>query len=438
MSYASEQRQFGLWRTTALVVGNMIGTSIFILPASLGAFGSLSLLGWVVTSFGAMALALVFGRLSQREPLTGGPYAYSRKAFGDFIGFQMAWSYWIVNWVSNAAVCVAFVNFLSYVFPEILSSPFYSLSISLVTLWSLTFLNSVSLKGVGNLQLVVTLFKIIPFILIGMGGIFFMDAQNFHPPLTAGKNSFDVINAAAAMTLFSFLGLESATIPAGHVENPEKTIPRATILGTLLTALIYIWINVVIFGVISPEGAAASNAPFSEVAAKMFGSQAGVLIALCAAVSCFGTLNGWILLQGQVPMAAAQDNLFPRVFARVSDQKLPIFGLIFSSVLVSFLLMLNYQAGLVEQFEFIIKLTAFAVLIPYLFSAAADMTFLLREKEFWEKRAFWRALFGSILAIFYSLWTFVGAGAEIVYLGSFLIFGCVPIYVWMRARQPQA
>lgn len=437
MTYASEQRQFGLWRTTALVVGNMIGTSIFILPASLGAFGSLSLLGWIVTSLGAMALALSFGRLSKRESLTGGPYAYSRKAFGDFIGFQMAWSYWIVNWVSNAAVCIAFVNFVGYVFPEVLS-PLYSLGLSLITLWSLTLLNSVSLKGVGNLQLLVTLFKIIPFALIGVFGVFYMKPENFQPFLAEGKSGLDVVNAAAAMTLFSFLGLESATVPAGHVEDPERTIPRATILGTLLTAVIYIWMNVVIFGVISPEGAAASHAPFSQVATEMFGSRAGLLIALCAAISCFGTLNGWILLQGQVPMAAAQDGLFPRIFGKLSSKKLPVFGLVFSSVLVSFLLLLNYEAGLVEQFEFIIKLTAFAVLIPYLFSAAADLLFLLREKDFWIIGDFWRAVFGSTLAIFYALWTFVGAGAEIVYLGSFLIFGCVPVYVWMRAREPQA
>ncbi|MGI4850395.1 MAG: amino acid permease [Janthinobacterium lividum] len=426
---------FGLVRTTSFVVGNVVGTSVLLLPAVLGKYGSISLLGWLFTSVGALFLAHIFAQLSRRMPQTGGPYAYCRQAFGDFVGFQMAWSYWIANWVSNAAVAIAFVNFASQLWPALGQSPLYSLVASLSTLWLLTGINCISLKCIGNLQVITTVLKLLPLGIITIFGSFYIDFNNFFPLTLGNVSPFTAIGAAATATLFSFMGLETATVPAGAVKDPQKTIPRATLLGTSISAILYIWSCVVIFGVLSPEKAALSSSPFSDVGALLFGSTAEKIIIACAALSCFGTLNGWILLQGQVPYAAAQDHLFPKIFARLSNRGLPVFGLVFSSILISILLIFNYEAGLVDQFNFIVTLTTFAILQPYLYSSAAELFFMFRDAQTISQPYLWRNVIITTLALLYTIWTVVGAGAEIVYLGTFLLLGGIPVYIWLKVQQ---
>jgi APA family basic amino acid/polyamine antiporter len=431
MTPVSIRKPFGLWRSTSLVMGNMVGSGIFILPSALAVYGSISLIGWAFTAIGAIFLALVFARLSRRFPETGGPYAFSNHAFGDFVGFQIAWSYWIANWVSNAAVAVAGVSFLSTFWPNLASNPTYGFLASLSSVWILTFINASSLRSTGILQVVTTVLKLVPLVLIAIVGVFYIDLNNFKPFIGEGKTAFAAINGAAALALFGFMGLESATIPAENVLKPEKTIPRATILGTVLVAILYMWVTAVVIGILSPQGTASSSAAFADVGRIIFGHWAAQFVAVSAAISCFGTLNGWIFLQGQVPLAAARDRLFPKPFAKVNKKGIPIFGLLISSVLVSLLLMINYEAGLIEQFRFIVNLTAFSILLPYLYSSAADLLFIINEQNVSKSVLIKR---GSIaLAAFgYSFWTIAGVGQEVVYLGSFLIFGGLPFYVWMK------
>src|SRR5690606_7931382 len=253
-------------------------------------------------SIGAIFLALTFANLSRRFPHSGGPYVYSRLIFGDFVGFQMAWTYWIANWVSNAAVAVAFVNFLSYFWPALMTTPSYSFLTSIGTLWVLTGINALSLRQVGNIQVLTTTLKLFPLIAIIIFGLFKVDSANFLPLISNSESGFFTIQQAAALTLFSFMGLESATIPAEQVQNPKKTIPRATICGTLIAACIYILSNFVVFGVVPSSTLAGACSPFSQVSEILFGPWSGPIIAAAAAFSCFGTLNGWILIQGQIPM----------------------------------------------------------------------------------------------------------------------------------------
>ena len=426
---------FGLVRTTSLVIGNVVGTSVFLLPAVLGKYGSLSLLGWLFTSIGDLLLAHVFARLSARMPQTGGPYAYCRQAFGDFVGFQMAWSYWIANWVSNAAVAVAFVNFVSQLWPVLGQSPVYSLATSLAALWILTGINCISLKCIGNFQVITTILKLLPLGIITIFGSFYIDFNNFFPLTFEGISPMTAIGAAATATLFSFMGIETATVPAGAVHDPRKTIPRATLLGTSISAVLYIWSCFVIFGVLSPEKAALSTSPFSDVGAILFGSTAEKIIIACAALSCFGTLNGWILLQGQVPYAAARDHLFPKLFAKLSSRGLPVFGLVFSSMLISILLIFNFQVGLVEQFNFIVTLTTFAILQPYLYASAAELFFIFRDSYPISQPSLWRNVAITVLALTYTVWTIIGAGPHIVYLGTFMLLSGIPVYIWLKIQQ---
>ena len=219
------RKGLGLWMCTALVVGNMIGSGIFLLPASLASFGPISIAGWVATSFGAVVLALVFGRLARLVPKTGGPYAYTREGFGDFAGFLIAWGYWIALWAGNAAVAVAFAGYLGYLVPAIGQSNLAGLMVALAAIWFLTWVNIRGVAAAGAVQVVTTVLKILPLLLIATVGLAYVEPSNFTPVNASGQSNAAAIAACAALTLWAFLGLESATVPAGDVEQPEKTIP---------------------------------------------------------------------------------------------------------------------------------------------------------------------------------------------------------------------
>jgi basic amino acid/polyamine antiporter, APA family len=432
------RRGLGLWMATALVVGNMIGSGVFLLPSSLAKYGGISIVAWLLTAAGAMLLALVFARLGRAFPRTGGPYAYTRKAFGDFVGFQTAWGYWIAIWAGNAAIAVAFVSYLSTFWDSLATNSLLAATVAVAAIWLLTGVNALGVRQGGWVQGVTTALKLLPLLAIATVGLLFVQGGNFSPFNASGGSSFGAITAAAALTLWAFIGLESATVPAGDVEDPKRTIPRSTILGTLLTALVYILGTVAVMGVIPAATLAGSNAPFADAAREMFGGWAGDAVAIGAIVSAFGALNGWILLQGQIPMAAARDRLFPAVFARTGRGGTPVFGLIVSSVLVTLLMAMNYTKSLVDQFTFIILLATLTTLVPYAYSAAAQLMLLATDRARFSGRRLATDAVVALLAFGYSLWAIAGAGYEVVFKGFLLLLAGIPVYVWMRWRAARA
>ncbi|MFD1542739.1 amino acid permease [Nonomuraea guangzhouensis] len=428
------RRKLGPWMATALVVGNMIGSGVFLLPASLAAFGSASLLAWVLTSAGALLLALVFARLGRAYPKTGGPYAYARRAFGDFVGFQTAWGYWIAVWVGNAAIAVAFVSYLGYFWPALTDTALAASGLALAAVWLLTGVNIRGVRQSGWVQLVTTVAKLLPLIGLAVAAPFFVDAGDFTPFNPSDQGTFGAVTAAAALTLWAFIGIESATVPAEDVENPERTIPRATMIGTIVSAAVYILGTVAVFAAVPRTLLTQSTAPFADAAEAMFGGWAGTAVAIGAIISAFGALNGWIMLQGQVPLAAARDGLFPRVFAKLSRWGTPAVGLVVSSVLVTALMVLNYNAGLVEQFNFVILLATLTTLIPYAYAAAAQLMLALTDREHFSGRRLATDLTIAGLAFAYALWTIAGSGYEVVYKGTLLLLAGIPVYVWLKHR----
>jgi APA family basic amino acid/polyamine antiporter len=244
------------------------------------------------------------------------------------------------------------------------------------------------------------------------------------------------VTSVAALTLWAFIGLESSTIPAEDVENPERTIPRATIIGTVVTTAIYILGTVAVMGLIPAEQLAASTAPFADAARAMFGPWAGYVVAIGALFSTFGCLNGWILMQGQIPLAAAKDGLFPRAFARLSANGTPVFGLVVSSVLVTLLILANYNATLVELFNFTLLLATMTTLVPYVFTTIAALVLYATDRTHFKERPGTGAVLIALLAFLYSMWTLYGAGAEVVLWGTLLMLAGLPIYAWMRWQTP--
>jgi basic amino acid/polyamine antiporter, APA family len=433
------KRSMGLWMATALVVGNMIGSGVFLLPASLaGAAGPVSLIGWIFTGAGAILLALVFANLGRAFPRTGGPYAYARRAFGDFIGFQTAWGYWIAVWAGNAAIAVAFVSYLTVFWPEVGENNLLGALVGIGLIWLLTAINILGVRESGRVQVVTTVLKFVPLALIGLIGIFFLDGDNYAPFSPHG--TWSAISAAAPLTLWAFIGLESATVPAEEVRDPERTIPRATLIGTGVVTLVYILATAAIMGVLPTDQLAGSESPFADAAGVMFGGGWDKVIALVALVSTFGALNGWILLQGRVPLAAAEDGLFPGAFARVHGKRAtPVFGLVVSSILVSALMLMNYTKGLVDAFTFVILLATLTTLVPYAYSAAAQAYLYFAEPQAFRVKSMVRDTVIAALAFAYSVWAITGSGKDIIAKGFVLLLAGIPVYVamkWWQSRRP--
>lgn len=420
------KRKLGLAMVTALVLGNMVGSGIFLLPASLAPFGAWSLGGWLVSSAGALLLAWTFSRLARRRPSAGGPYAYTRAGFGDCMGFLIAWGYWIGIVAANAAIAVALVGYLGEFIPALATRPLPGALATLAVVWILIGVNIAGIRSAGSVQLVTTVLKVLPLLAVAVFGLAYFN-PDFLLVTEPVESPVHAINATVALTLWAFLGLESATIPADHVRDAPRTIPRATLIGTLIAALLYIACTTAVMGIIPASELATSTAPFADAARLLWGDWAGWLIAAAAVISCFGALNGWVLLSGQIPRAVARDRLFPSFFAPDNPRGTPARGLLVAGVLTSILVMMNYQRGLVAMFTFIILLSTLSTLIPYIFCAMTE--FIQTRAEGGGARRTGNLIAASG-AFAYALWATAGTGKDAVYWGFLLILVGVPIYAW--------
>ena len=430
-----QNQKIGLLAATSLVVGNIIGAGIFVLPASLGKFGSISIVGWLFTATGALILAKIFSNFSKKlKGKSGGPYIYSKVVFGDFIGFLVAWGYWISCWVNNAAIAVAIVSALSFFFPELVTNPFYATLTGLSFIWFFTFTSSKGIKSSGNIQILTTIAKLIPLVLIILFGFFIFDLEIFPEFNLTDQNDFEILPVVAVMTLYAFLGLECASIPAENIKNPEKTIPKATMAGTLISTLIYILSTIVLFGIIPAENLVNSPAPFAEAGEIIGGKYFGFLISAGAAISAIGALNGWILITSYMPMTMANDRLFPKVFAKKNKKGFPYLSLLLGSILTSFVMTMNYTDGLVDRFEFLILLTTLSTLIPYFFVSVSYILFHV-EKRLFKINSF-RSVILGLFGSLYSLWAIFGSGIDSIVYGTILLMLGIPIYLILKIKKP--
>jgi APA family basic amino acid/polyamine antiporter len=430
-SSGERRRSLGLAATTSIVIGNMVGSGIFLLPASMAPYGVYSLWGWVISTAGALLLARVFSNLARRAPRAGGPYAYPCVVFGDFAGFLLAWMYWLSCPAAVAAIAVAFVSYLTTFVPFLGTSHPAGAGAALAATWLLTGVSIAGVRAAGRMQLITVILKAAPLLVFALWGIFYFNPHM----LTVGETVKSVpaaINSSAALAMWAFLGLECATIPADHVKDPERTIPRATLWGTGIAAVLYILGTAAVMGVIPAGSLANSNAPFADAAKVIWGGWSGSLIAAVAIVSCFGALNGWILISGQFAQAAARDKLFPQPFAGESARGTPVFGLIFSSLVASLLVLMSYgQGSLVAMFNVMILIATFFTLVPYMLCSMAEL--LLGRGD----KARGRNIVLASLAFIFALWATAGAGRDTLYWGTLLMFAGLPLYAWQKWRQPE-
>jgi APA family basic amino acid/polyamine antiporter len=431
------KKQLGLWTSTSLVVGNMIGAGVFMMPAALAKFGGISLLGWVCSAIGAFLIAKVFAHLSKLLPAAdGGPYAYSQKGLGDFAGFLVAWGYLVSVWCTNAAITVSFISALSTFIPALATNPYLAIGTGLATIWFLSWINSLGILTSGILQLITTILKIVPIVLIGLVGLFYIQWNNFLPFNASGTSTIAAITATTTFTFFAFLGIECATIPSGSVANSATTVAKATTLGTLIATLVYILGTVSVMGMIPAAALKNSVTPFADAAVIIWGQGAKYWVSAGVAISAFGALNGYILIQGQLPYAVAKDQLFPQIFMRKNDKGVPVYGIVISSIFVSVFMAMNYTKGLAEQFQFLILLTTSTILIPYIFCTASYLLMRLRVVGI-TKNIFTGAIVLAALTFLFCIWIMLGLGYETVFWGFVLTMSSVPIYVFAIWKRDQ-
>nr|WP_298727254.1 amino acid permease [uncultured Steroidobacter sp.] len=432
------RRRMGFWMCLALVIGNVVGSGVYLLPASLAPYGLNSIFGWLITAGGAVALAVVFARLAKLFPKAGGPYVYARIAFGNRVGFLTAWGYWIGAWVGNAAIAIATVAYLAELIPWIKHTPGAPALASCVIIWVLTYVNWRGAREVGGLQIVTTVLKLLPLVaIIALGVWLLMTADASVIQAAPPSFSLSAINASAILTLWAFLGLESATVPARVVDNPERNVPLATLWGTLVAAVIYILTCSIVVLLLPGSQLADSSAPLADVIRMFWGEGIASTLALFAFISGFGALNGWILLQAEMPRVLANEGVFPKVFARESRHGTPGASLLITSLLLTTLVSMNYSRSMVQVFTFIILIATSTYLVMYLCCALAALKLCWDGSLGSAGRRLSPFLLIATLASVYSLWTLFGAGAEAFWWSLALFAAGLPVY-WLMQRPGSA
>ena len=428
------KRALGFWRCWALVVGGAIGSAIFMMPAVLVTYGGLGLLSWATAAVGALFVAMTLGNLSRRVTTAGGPYAYAHAGFGDFGGFLIAWSYWIALWTASAGITIAFTGYVGVLIPVIGASPLLMIGSGLVLIWSLVWVNITGVKESGIFSLATTILKLIPLIIIGSIGLFFVDTETL-PPMNPGTdNSAYLFASAFALTFWTFVGIESATVPAEDVIDPEKTIPRALIVGTLTIAAVYLLVAFAVMGMIPAAVLAESGSPLADAGVHMAGSWGGIAISIGALVSMVGAFNVTLLAAGQTAMAAARDRVFPQVFKRMTKHNTPGASFVIAGLLASAMLIMSQTKGLVGAYTFVILIATLTTVVPYAFSAMAGLLLGLHDEKTSPARRNREAVI-SIVAFLICIWVIASSGEDAAYWTLLLLMAGVPVYVGVTRKK---
>src|SRR5271165_4295038 len=432
----------GLTSATGLVIGSIIGTGVFTMPAVLAAAGTSSLIVLAVVSVGAMLLAVMFGQLTKRVPKAdGGLYAYARHEFGDFAGYVTAWSYWISSWGGNAAIVASWVFYVDALFGFTHASGMANWGIALLGLWVPAALNLAGVRQMAWFQNVTVVLKFLPLLFVGVVGWFFVRSANFGPFNASGGSLYSCIGIAAAVALFSFIGVEVAAMTAKRVKNPRKNVGRASVIGTGVSAILYLLVAAAVMGLVPHHALVGNGAPFVNAFQAIFphGTWAGKLIAATAVVSGIGALNGWTLVTAEVSRAPADDGLFPGAFGWTDRNGSAWFGVVVAAVLPSLLMLWRYTTGTgLTVFTYLVDLTVVTVALPYLFSACAQLTFLVSRRRPVHGWLLARDLLVAGASVLFSLWVTFASGYQAVYQALVVVLLGVIIYAFLNGRRERA
>lgn len=430
ITHTPADEKLGFWTLTMLVVGNLVGSGAFLMPATLAVFGSLCLCGWAITSIGAIILSLIFSKLSTISPRTGGPHTYVEDAFGKTAGYFTAWSYWVLSWISNAGLVVGAIGYAS---PLLGVMEPHTIFIAQIVL--LAFLSIINLAGMhfaGRFEMILTLCKVIPLIALPLIGIFYIEPSHFIPFNGTTDSVYTALNATAYATLWCFVGLETGTVPGSDVENPKKNIPRSILAGTLIATFIYILGTIAIMGVVPKDQLIGSKAPYAELAGHLFGGSWSISVALLASIACAGALNGWIMVVSRISQGAAEDGLFPAFFSRTTKKGAPLWGTLVSFVCTGLFMALSLSGNLLEQFKFILDFSVCLVLVIYLVCVAAYFV-MLRTLTHHHTCWYHYGLGGA--GVLFCIWTLTQAPLDMMAASFLIILLGLPMWFFTHKRR---
>ncbi|MEK6161242.1 cadaverine/lysine antiporter [Vibrio cholerae] len=370
---SSNAKKIGLIACTGVVAGNMMGSGIALLPSTLASVGSISIYSWLICIVGALSLAFVFARLATKNPQEGGPIAYAGEVSPVF-GFQTGVLYYHANWIGNLAIAITGVSYLSVFFP-VLNNPIPAGLATIASVWLFTLVNLLGGSWVSRLCTIGLVLILIPVVGTALFGWTHFDSalysQNWN--VSASSDGHAVITAVL-ICLWSFVGVESAAVSSGMVENPKRTVPLATMLGTGLAGLIYVLSTQMISGMFPASEVAASGAPFALATTALFGSWTAPFVSAFTALACFTSLGSWMMLVGEAGKRAANDGNFPKVFGETDRNGVPKKGLLIASSMMTLLMLvlMFFSSETAHASDLFNQLTTDAVLLtmlPYFYSS---------------------------------------------------------------------
>ena len=430
-------KKMSLTQATMLVTGNMIGTGVFLLPVNLAQVGSIAIFGWLVATAGVAALGLTFAKLGELNPQQGGPYAYARDFLGPYAGFQTNYVYWFGNWIGNIAIAIAAVGYLAELIPAITDPP-ASVIATAILIWLLTFTNILGPRVVGALETWTMALALIPILGIALFGWLWFDSATFLSGWNvSGESDMHAVSRAASMALWAYMGIESATVSAGVIENPKRNIPLATLIGLALAAVVYVLSSSVLMGILPNDALRTSHAPFAEAARIAIGAPGAILISLCAVMKSIGSLGGWMLLVGQSAKAAADDGMFPRIFARLNANGVPGAGLLIVAVLMTIVLFATMSPTLAEQFNHIVDLAVILIIVPYVYSTVAVVKVI--DDHGLPRTTLLAYMWIAVAAVAYCLLAVIGGDPQTVVHAMVALLISVPLYpLFIRSMEAAA
>ncbi|MGL4762309.1 MAG: APC family permease [Sarcina sp.] len=430
------KKEIGLFTATSLVISNMVGAGILMLPATLAqvAGPGATIIAWILTGFGALIMALTFANLGSKIPRNGGAYEYSRMAYGNFGGFLAAWLYWNGSWIGNASMYIVATTYLGQAYPVLLNNPMVSFIFASGLLWICTYINIRGTKFAGRITAGLTVFKILlfgSFVVIAFMGF---NKVNIGPLFPAGKG-VGTIPIAAGITLWAFMGLETASVTGGEIKNPEKNVKRSTILGMSISACLYLVISISAMGAMSQTELANSSAPITDIISKVLNVGNLSIISIFIAISVIGTSLGWLLSTARVSFAAGEDGVFPKAFSKIHPKHgTPYVSLIISSVMVNIILIMNFTEGLSGAYSFIVLLATLSYLPVYGFTAIAEIILMSKGKRRASVKNYTLLVIRAMIAFAFAVWGIISSGPETVMYGFILVMLAVPVYAYMRIK----
>ena len=431
------KKEIGLFTATALVVGNMMGSGIFMLPASLAGVSGpgATIIAWILTGLGALILALTFANLGSKIPKTGGTYEYSRLAYGNFMGFMTAWLYWNGSWIGNATIFIVVATYLGEVVTSLTNSPIVGFLFCSAILWSSTYINIRGTKLAGRVASVITVFKVLLFVFFIIVGLMYFNPANLTPMFPEGKG-ISTIPMAASLTLWAFMGLETASVAGGEIKNPEKNVKRSTIMGMLISTVLYILISIVAMGAMSQNELATSTAPISDIIVKVLNLKSLDVLNVAIAISILGTGMGWLLSTARVAYAAGEDGIFPSAFAKLHPKyDTPYIALIIGSIFINIIFLMNFTKGLAGAYNFIVVLATLSYLPIYAISTIAEIILMVKEDKKPTFKKHLSLIIRCLIGFAFATWAIYASGAEIVMYGFILILLGVPVYGYMSIKK---